>query len=93
MGLSCGCDFEDGPSILREKLVKARKQHKCCECGNTIEIGDEYEYVFGVWDGESSQFHTCEKCSDLRASLQAVGFCVPYQELLSCHRQYLNDDY
>lgn len=88
MSLYCGCDF-DGPSVFNEKMVKARKQHRCCECGSDINKGDIYEYVFGVWDGDASSYHTCEKCSDLRHSLSGLGFCMSYGELKSDHAEYL----
>ena len=84
--LMCECD--EGPSVFREKIVKARKEHKCCECGATINKGDEYEYTFGVWEGEASSFHTCEKCSDLRASLTELGFCITYGDLHDVHNEY-----
>lgn len=86
--LSCGCDDDEGPSVFREKLVKARKNHKCCECNGSINKGDIYEYTFGVWEGKAESFHTCEKCSDLRESMQALGFCVAYGNLLNDHVDY-----
>lgn len=89
--LSCECDYSDGPSVFREKIVKARKEHKCSECGGPINKGDEYEYTFGVWDGDAMSFHTCEKCSDLRASLQALGFCTEYGNLLNEHAEYKSE--
>ncbi len=50
-----------------------------------------YEYTFGVWDGEPSSYHTCEKCSDLRHSLTAIGLCIYYGELKESHDEYLSD--
>ena len=91
MSLSCGCDLYDGPTVFREKMVKARKQHVCYECGKRIEIGEEYQYIFGVWDGDASSFHTCEPCADLRESLEGIGFCSTYGDLKSDHAEYLSE--
>jgi len=90
MGLACGCD-DLAPSVFNEKFVKARKEHKCCECGKDIAIGEIYEYTFGVWDGDASSYHTCEKCSDLKASLSGLGFCLVYEELHEAHQEYLSE--
>jgi hypothetical protein len=90
MSLSCGC-YDDGPSVHRVKIVKARKPHKCCECFEPINVGDEYQYIFGVWDGEPSSYHTCEKCDDLRESLTALGFCMYYGELQENYDEYIRE--
>jgi len=87
MSLMCGC--EEGPEVFSARMVRARKQYKCCECCNLIPIGEVYEYIFGVWEGEVSTFHTCEKCSDLRASMTDLGFCGEFGDLLSEHKEYL----
>jgi hypothetical protein len=91
MGLSCECDFDESPSIFRCKIVIARKPHKCYECGEVISIGTEYEYIFGVWNGDASSFHTCERCADLRDSLEALGFCVAYGDVQYDYREYLKE--
>ncbi len=90
MGLICECD-DDGPALFKEDMVKAKKQHKCCECCKPINPGDVYEYAFGVWGGDAGSFHTCEKCSDLRQSLIAAGFCLAFGELQYGHQEYLEN--
>lgn len=89
MSLSCGCDWENAPSVYKECEVEARKAHTCCECKRIIQAGETYQYVFGVWDGVASSFHTCEKCADLRESLTALGFCCSYGDLHGEHQEYL----
>jgi hypothetical protein len=59
-------------SCAKEVIRKARKQHKCCECGNVINIGENYQYVSGIWDGEPSSYKTCESCSSVRDSFIAL---------------------
>lgn len=66
------------PETVREIRRKARKQHKCCECASTIEAGDEYVYISGVWNGEPRSFKQCRNCAyafaycnnDVRSELQ-----------------------
>jgi len=91
MSLMCGCDYEDGPSVLNEKFVKAKKSYKCCECGARINIGDEYQYTFGVWDGLASTYHTCEACAGVEISLSAMGFCFSYGYLREAYWEYLHE--
>ena len=65
MDSDCFCDF-DPPTFSSIGIRKARKPHRCEECGNKIRPGDSYEYVAGMWEGCFSQFKTCEHCRDLR---------------------------
>jgi hypothetical protein len=55
---------------------KARKEHKCTECGSVIKKGEEYEYISGMWDGTWDFFKTCQDCIDIRESLSMMEcFC------------------
>ena len=42
---------------------RARKEHKCCECGEIINIGERYEYTFTVYEGAAASHKTCEFCA------------------------------
>jgi hypothetical protein len=64
-------DCDSSPDFLTCAHVKARKPHKCFECGRRIAIGDIYEYVTGKWEGEFDTFKTCDLCAEIRA----VFFC------------------
>jgi len=67
LGCSCVCDVDHDPaSVLEEKMVKARKEHECCECGETIKRGERYELVKGCWDGSWGTYKTCEPCVRIR---------------------------
>jgi len=58
-------DFEM-PSAFTEKERKARKEHKCCECNQKINIGERYQYCSGIWDGRPDSYKTCLSCLTLR---------------------------
>lgn len=62
----CDCDVGNAPSCFRAVQRKARKQHRCVECGKSILAGALYEYTSGIWDGAPSDFKTCLRCVVLR---------------------------
>jgi DNA-directed RNA polymerase subunit RPC12/RpoP len=69
------------PTIVRADYHKARKFYKCCECGDTIEIGQKYAYTFGVWDGEADSFRQCLSCDKLFMKLSELqGYPVDDDE-------------
>lgn len=88
MSLSCECDY-NRPDVFKTTYHKARKHHVCYECGSQIKPGETYEYIFGVWDGNSDSFHTCEKCADLRDSMTEIGYCMTFGNLKSDHAEYI----
>jgi hypothetical protein len=49
-----------------EDWRKAHKPHVCCECRETIEPGETYEDVRGVWDGRWCSYRTCAPCARIR---------------------------
>lgn len=57
----CMIDDGDTPRVHSSRMVKARKEHKCDECGRTICKGEPYEYTFIVMDS-ASEYHTCQHC-------------------------------
>ena len=86
---SCCIDY-DPPEFFTSTMRKARKQHKCCECGGIIEYGEQYQYISGMWDGCFYTFKTCEKCEDLRDSLMDVD-CPSLGDLRECYMEYLSN--
>lgn len=72
--IECIClDNENGPEFYRNKTVKARKTHVCCECGKPIQVGDRHEIAVGKWDGTFDQFRTCCFCSKICDLLFSCG--------------------
>jgi hypothetical protein len=54
--MECFCDY-DWPTVYRQTARVARKRHVCSECSQvTIQPGQTYQDIFGVWDGHVSTF-------------------------------------
>ncbi len=83
----CACicidNNDDYPEIHSEKRQKARKEHKCCECGRVIEKGETYECASGKWEGDFRVYKTCEECLDIRSTFFCGGFTY------TCVHEYL----
>lgn len=75
---SCSCDDADVVTVLKSKTVKARKQHKCYECGKVINPGDQYHYLAGVSCGDMYRQHTCLFCRHVFEDLMSMGYCVHF---------------
>jgi hypothetical protein len=66
----CYCDY-DAPVFYTAKCVKARKPHKCGECGRGIAAGEIYEKAIGKMDdGYIYTPKTCSHCRDIRQFVQ-----------------------
>lgn len=67
------CDFgSDGPAAWCETWRRARIEHKCCACWETIRPGDRYHYASGVWDGHGDSFKHCARCWAIFTKLLSV---------------------
>ena len=69
--MECSCSVEvdcngDAPLIHKAKIVKARKDHQCCECYKKIIPGEKYEYVKGKWNFGFAVHKTCLDCKSIR---------------------------
>ena len=66
--MSCEIDNDWGeyPGCFSAKNRKARKEHTCCECGETIPKGALYRYESGIWEGEPQDYKTCLDCISVR---------------------------
>jgi hypothetical protein len=67
-GVCLGGDFGDGePYEFSEmRWPKARKEHKCGECGRTIQSGEKYQSFRGKCDGDFYHEITCHQCAEIR---------------------------
>jgi hypothetical protein len=66
---------EDGDFSAR-KLVTARKEHKCCECRQSILRGQKHELLTGKWDGRFASYRTCLLCKRIRDDLFVCGYHI-----------------
>ena len=75
---TCVCDWRtednDQPALFSEKMVKARKEHKCCECHEPIKPGNIYELVKGLWQGDWGTYKTCRVCAQIRKDFMSCGW-------------------
>ena len=63
----------DEAEFYSSEIRKARKQHKCCECGGAILPGQSYEHVAGRWDGHMGTYKTCSLCVEIRTKFSCDG--------------------
>jgi hypothetical protein len=62
--ISIGC-YDPDPEFYKEKVVKARKTHRCCECRRDIIKGETYKTISGKWDGMILMYKMCSDCKSL----------------------------
>lgn len=75
--ISCVCidpHEYDGPDFEHVKMIRARKQHKCCECRGPILPGSTYENARSVYDGRWAEHKTCSVCAAIRSDFFPCGF-------------------
>lgn len=67
--------LDDGefPVELDRSWRKARKEHRCFACLETIRKGDRYHHVAQVYDGEFATFAHCVRCMSIIKALWAAG--------------------
>lgn len=78
-----------GPTLYIEKVVKARKSHKCSGCGAAIAKGETYKSISGAWDGKFKAYNHCDNCDRVTQKILDEGLESYYT--LENPRQYLID--
>ena len=48
------------------RAVRARKPHRCRECGRAIDPGERYWKVAGMWEGDFFTHTDCDHCHAAR---------------------------
>ena len=92
--MNCSCiniDIDDGESEMDvvEKILVARKEYTCCECGMIILPGDKYEHARGKWNGSFQTFKTCATCKSIRSAFFCNGWS--YGRILEDLHDHIND--
>ena len=90
MGFSC-CYDGDGAEVYRKTNPKAKKQHKCDECGHIIQPGEVYARTFTIYEGTPDTYIACERCDDLMEAFSDVGFCLSYDGFFGDYGEWLTD--
>jgi hypothetical protein len=62
-------DDAEPAEFLTVQRHRARRTHKCSECRREIQIGERYQKISAVWDGEFSVTKTCSHCESAAAWL------------------------
>lgn len=70
-----------------ERMMVARKLHRCCECHQSIEPGNEYERAVGKSDGSFFSLATCAPCAEIRKAFACGAWT--YGELWQVVREQL----
>ena len=86
--IECCCiDPGDEPSVYSDPIRTACKAHTCCECGETITVGEKYEDFAGCWDGDWSRHKTCWFCLKIREDFFSCGwtFTTLVEDFRECH--------
>jgi hypothetical protein len=64
---ACCVDYDgEGADVGSLRYPKARKEHTCCECFETIRPGEIYEYATACFDGSWGDWKTCATCCAVR---------------------------
>jgi hypothetical protein len=79
MSESCGVCIDsaydgDCAKFSDTRYVKARKPHKCCECGGTIVVGTVHQCVVGKWETSIDTYRTCPICDEIRGAFCCNGW-------------------
>jgi hypothetical protein len=72
--MECYCEPFEGEyaEFSEERWGIAAKEHTCCECMDTIHVGDLHQTIVGKMEGEFFSDRTCAFCVDERARLGEV---------------------
>lgn len=73
-GVCIYSEGDDNAAFCDARVVTARKPHRCCECRETIPVGERYERTAGKWDGTVSTFCTCLVCAEIRSAFCCDGW-------------------
>lgn len=61
------------PDFYDERMVTARKPHKCCETGRMIQPGERYWRICGKWEGDFMTFIQSEAAFHFARFVNGVG--------------------
>ena len=63
------------PTVIEDRLRKARKEHFCSFCGGKIFRGEQYRDQFNVYDGDAYHWKAHLSCQELANALKMYEDC------------------
>lgn len=83
--------YDETADVYSESVRKARKEHWCRACQETIRIGDYYSVTAIVGDGNACAYKRCMRCQKIHLHLRSLstpgdGFWP--DERLNCGEEY-----
>jgi hypothetical protein len=67
--------YGDGAATCTDtSKPRARVEHTCCECHETIMPGMVYEKTTGIWDRRAETYKTCLSCVEIRDHFTCEGW-------------------
>lgn len=79
--------YDNPPSAFWKTSPRARKTHRCYECGTTIQIGERYRCVAGIWDRQFERFTICTPCARLQDYMLEIDAPACYGALKEAIRE------
>ena len=67
----CTCGDYEVAAGPEQRMVTARKPHKCCECGCAIEPKEQYELIEMLVEGHWERHRTCRTCAEIAKTWQS----------------------
>lgn len=58
-------EADESALVWNRTTRKARKDHKCVECGDTIHKQQSYDYTSMLYDGQWTTWRTCLLCAEI----------------------------
>jgi hypothetical protein len=83
------CD--ERAAVYDDSIRKARKEHRCCACRETIRVGDYYSLTTVIGDGTVDVWKRCPRCQAIHLHLRTLR--DDYEEVwpdeqLDCGEEY-----
>ncbi len=88
--MSYDCEM---PEFFNSKTgIKARKQHRCCECAAPINMGELHYRGTGVWGGDFQTYRQHLACKEACVMIRDFndGECISFGELREYWREYVD---
>ena len=65
------CEVDGYNAVESRTMPRARKEHRCCACRETVRRGDRYSRTFVVYEGEPETYIHCLRCSAIFDAIAA----------------------